>query len=153
MLVGNLGSKYRFSYGVLGDNVNLGSRLEGLNKQYGTEILISESTADSVGSKFVLREVDLVRAVGKQAPTRIYELLAAIDDEPPADEETLLAAYASGLAAYRECRWDDALARFGEALKTRPDDGPSLVMAERCRTYLQSPPDSDWGGVFVATRK
>jgi adenylate cyclase len=70
MLVGNLGSEYRFSYGVLGDDVNLGSRLEGLNKQYGTEILIGEQTAELIGAEFVLREVDLVRVVGKSDTCR-----------------------------------------------------------------------------------
>jgi adenylate cyclase len=153
MLVGNLGSKYRFSYGVLGDNVNLGSRLEGLNKEYGTEIILGQNTADAVRTSFVLREIDLVRAVGKQAPTRIYELMAAIGPTLPAQDEALLAAYAAGLAAYREARWTDALRSFGEALKRRPGDGPSSVMSERCRAYLQSPPGADWDGVFVATRK
>ena len=80
MLVGNLGSKYRFAYGVLGDHVNLGSRLEGLNKQYGTDILIGENTAQLVEKSFLLREVDLVRVVGREQPVRIYELLAKAGD-------------------------------------------------------------------------
>src|SRR5438093_12054066 len=75
MLVGNLGSKYRFAYGALGDHVNLGSRLEGLNKVYGTEILIGENTARLVAASFVLREIDMVRVVGREQPVRIYELL------------------------------------------------------------------------------
>lgn len=153
MLVGNLGSKYRFSYGVLGDNVNLGSRLEGLNKEYATEILIGENTADLVAKDFILREVDVVRVVGKEKPTRLYELIATADAQLPSDQARVLEAYASALAAYRDQRWDDALRGFGQVLECRPADGPSLVMTERARGYVASPPAADWDGVFVATRK
>jgi len=153
MLVGNLGSKYRFSYGVLGDNVNLGSRLEGLNKEYSTEILVGENTVKLLGDEFLLREVDLVRVVGKEKPTRLYELIAAAGTELPASQARALEAYAAGLEAYREQRWDDALRLFNRALEQQAGDGPSLVMIERAKAYMESPPDADWDGVFVATRK
>src|SRR5215510_12302423 len=90
MLVGNLGSKYRFAYGVLGDPVNLGSRLEGLNKAYGTEILLGETTAQLVEKAFVLREIDLVRVVGRDQPVRIYELLARSGTALPKEQEEAL---------------------------------------------------------------
>ena len=88
MLVGNLGSKYRFAYGVLGDHVNLGSRLEGLNRVYGTEILLGENTAQLAEGAFVLREVDMVRVKGRVQAVRTYELVttAGVALEPAHDE-------------------------------------------------------------------
>jgi len=112
MLVGNLGSKYRFAYGVLGDPVNLGSRLEGLNKAYGTEILLGETTAQLVEKAFVLREIDLVRVVGRDQPVRIYELLARSGTALPKEQEEALSSYAVGLEAYRQQRWGEALGLF-----------------------------------------
>jgi adenylate cyclase len=153
MLVGNLGSEYRFSYGILGDNVNLGSRLEGLNKEYGTEILIGEQTAEQIGKAFQLREVDVVRVVGKTRPTRVYELVAAADTELPAQHEAALRSYASALAAYRAQRWDEARAGFEDALARWPEDGPSRTMLRRCQLYREQPPPEDWDGVFGSTRK
>jgi adenylate cyclase len=153
MLVGNLGSKYRFSYGVLGDNVNLGSRLEGLNKEYSTEILIGEGTAALLGDAFLLREVDQVRVVGKQKPVRIYELVGHADGKLHPAELAALREYRDALEAYRGQRWQDALGLFASVLEKRKNDGPSRVMIERCRSYLAAPPAEDWDGVFTATRK
>jgi adenylate cyclase len=153
MLVGNLGSEYRFSYGVLGDDVNLGSRLEGLNKQYGTEILIGENTAALVGAAFRLREVDVVRVVGKQKPTCIYELVEAAETPLPEEQEAALRGYAAALAAYRERRWPEALGLLEQALGRWPTDGPSRVLLRRCQTFAVSPPREDWDGIFEATSK
>jgi len=148
MLVGNLGSTYRFAYGVLGDQVNLGSRLESLNREYGTEILVGEGTAVAAGPAFLFREVDLVRVKGKAQAVRVHELLARAGDALPAGRREALAAYAAGLAAYRARRWDEALARFEEAVGSWPDDGPSRAMAGRCRAVLRSPPGAEWDGAF-----
>jgi adenylate cyclase len=153
VLVGNLGTEDRYSYGVLGDNVDLASRLEGMNKQYRTDILISEHTADLVGDGFRLREVDIVRVVGKQRGTRIYELLGHRDTAFPEEQEHALHCYAFALAAYREQRWRDAADALRDGLTRRPEDGPSQVMLERCLLYLEAPPQGDWDGVFIATRK
>jgi adenylate cyclase len=153
MLVGNLGSEYRLSYGVLGDQVNLGSRLEGLNKAYGTQILIGENTAELVGDAFRLREIDLVRVVGKALPTRVYELLGTSDEALPDPLARACESYGAGLEAYREQRWEEARGLFERALAARPDDGPSLAMAERCDIYRGAPPPPDWDGVFEATKK
>jgi adenylate cyclase len=153
MLVGNLGTEYRFCYGVLGDHVNLASRLEGLNKQYKTDILISDSTAALVGNAFRLREVDLVRVVGKQQPTGIYELLAANGTSFCDEREAALRSYAAGFAAYCEQRWREAAQLFAEALQYWPDDGPSRVMIDRCRIYEETAPDDGWDGVFTAIHK
>jgi adenylate cyclase len=153
MLVGNLGSEYRFSYGVLGDNVNLGSRLEGQGKTYGTEILIGENTAKLIGEGFALREVDVVQVVGRTQPTRVYELLAGRGAALPVEQERALRSYAAGLEAYRAQRFVEAEKLFGEALSLQPEDGPSKTMLGRCTAFRQSPPPEDWNGVYEATQK
>jgi adenylate cyclase len=153
MLVGNLGSKYRFAYGVLGDHVNLGSRLEGLNKQYKTEILIGENTAELVGDAFRMREVDMVRVVGRVQPVRIYELLAKTDGALPLEQEKAYQSYAAGLEAYRQQYWGDALSLFQECLLLAKGDGPAQIMIERCLNYQESPPSENWDGVYEATSK
>jgi adenylate cyclase len=153
MLVGNLGSKYRFAYGVLGDHVNLGSRLEGLNKAYGSEILIGENTVQLVEKSFLLREIDLVRVVGREQPVRIYELIAKAGTALPQEQEKALSAYAAGLEAYRQQRWDEAFRLFEEALALWRGDGPSRTMAGRCHVYQTIPPPEGWDGVFEALYK
>ena len=148
MLVGNLGSRYRFAYGVLGDQVNLGSRLEGLNKVYGTEILVGENTARLVEGEFLLREVDMVRVMGRTQAVRVYELLAKLGTPVSLEQEKGLKSYAAGLEAYRQKSWREALALFGQAVALWPGDGPARTMAERCVIHQQTPPPAEWDGVF-----
>ncbi len=148
MLVGNLGSSYRFAYGVLGDHVNLASRLEGLNRVYGTEILIGENTARLVDGSFVLRELDMVRVKGRTQAVHIYELLARSGAALPRELDEALHLYAAGLEAYRKQLWDDALGLFTQCLAARAEDGPSRAMVERCQVYRDAPPPEDWDGVF-----
>jgi adenylate cyclase len=148
MLVGNLGSKYRFAYGVLGDHVNLGSRLEGLNRVYGTDILVGENTARLVEGSFVLREVDMVRVKGRTQAVRISELLGRSGGALPGAQEEALHLYATGLDAYRKQLWDDALELFRQSLALWPEDGPSRTMADRCQAYRAAPPAEGWDGVF-----
>jgi adenylate cyclase len=147
MVVGNLGSKYRFAYGVVGDQVNLGSRLEGLNKVYGTEIIISENTARLVEHAFRLRELDTVRVVGRRQAVRIYELIAKAGTVLDPEHEKALSIYAQALEAYRKGMWADALVLFREARAVRPEDGPSRALAQRCLEYEAAPPEA-WDGVF-----
>ena len=148
MLVGNYGSKYRFNYSVLGDSVNLASRLEQLNKVYRTDIMIGEPTADLVGSAFRLRELDKVQVVGRTQALRIYELLGVADAVLPPIQEQMLVRYAAALKAYRGRRWDEASEMFRQCLDLSPDDGPSRVMGERCRTMRDTPLPDNWDGAF-----
>jgi adenylate cyclase len=148
MLVGNIGSDYRFSYGVLGDQVNLGSRLEGLNKHYHTRILIGENTAQMVGASFILREVDLVQVMGKKQAVHIYELLGSLKDPVSTEMMEAINRYKSGLEAYRGQRWTEARRCFKSALTIWPEDGPSQVMDSRCEFYEREPPRGHWDGVF-----
>ena len=152
MLVGNIGSKYRIHYAATGDAVNLASRLEGLNKIYGTEIIISGDTAELVAGAFRLRELDMTRVKGREQVLRIYELIGVADMTLSAEQEELLELYEAGLAPYRERRWDDALELFGKCLRRRPDDGASKLMEWRCRNYRDNPPPEDWDGTFEDRR-
>ena len=153
MLVGNVGSKYRFSYGALGDHVNLGSRLEGLNKMYGTEVLIGENTARMVNDSFLLREVDYVRVQGKEKPVRFYELLGILNTVLPEEMEQAFNYYASGLEAYRSQCWEDAIDLFEKGEKLYSEDKSFQVMALRSRIYQRDPPKGEWDGVFRERRK
>jgi adenylate cyclase len=153
MLVGNIGSRYRFSYGALGDQVNLGSRLEGLNKMYGTEILLGENTARFLEGSFLLRELDMVKVVGRKQPLRIYELVGKSDDSLPKERTQSLRHFAAGLDAYRRQLWQDAIAFFNQSLAVWPEDAPSRIMAQRCRIYQEACPPGDWDCVFEHTSK
>jgi adenylate cyclase len=153
MLVGNVGSKYRFSYGALGDDVNLGSRLEGINKIYGTEILVGENTAKQVKGSFLLREIDFVRVKGKEKPVRIYELLGPVDTDLPEKTQSAYNYYAEGLEAYRSQRWSDAIKLFEKGQKLYQGDKTFEVMMLRTRLNQKDPPQPDWDGAFRERRK
>jgi adenylate cyclase len=148
MLVGNYGSRYRFNYSVLGDQVNLASRLEQLNKAYGTDIMIGEGAADLVGDAFVMRELDRVQVKGRKQALRIYELLGVAGAVLPPPQAEMLRLYANALSAYRHQRWDEAAELFGQCLALWPTDVPSRVMRERCRTLREAPLPADWDGTF-----
>jgi adenylate cyclase len=151
-VVGNMGSRNRMDYTMMGDTVNTAARLEGINKIYGSYTLVGETTREAAGGRIVAREIDTVNAVGKGDPVTIYQLLGENGDI----EDRLLRAadaYATGLAAYRTRDWPRALAGFGEALRLVPDDGPSRAMHERCTAFQATPPPDDWNGSFVITTK
>jgi adenylate cyclase len=151
MNVGNMGSDKRLAWTVMGDNVNLASRLEGMTKQYRSRIIISESTYNEVADQFVAREVDRIRVKGKKLPVVIYELLAPISERR--DYATLLAKYNEALDVYRSQNWREAAGKFGELLTTYPDDGPTQVLLQRCLEFMEEAPESDWDGVYVMKSK
>ncbi|MDX2168350.1 MAG: adenylate/guanylate cyclase domain-containing protein [Deltaproteobacteria bacterium] len=145
MVFGNMGSAGHLSLTVMGDNVNLGARLEGINKYYGSTIIASEATVVACGDALVLRELDRVRVRGRAQAVRIYEVLGLRGSE--ARWAPVLEPFARGLAAFRNRDWDTARAAFEATLRAKPQDGPSEFYLRKCEKFAQTPPDATWEAV------
>jgi adenylate cyclase len=150
--VGAMGSQLRFAYTAMGDAVNLSSRLEGLNKEYRTHILVGPATYEATREAgFLFRELDLIRVQGKLKPVTIYELVAL--KEAAAQHEERLNAFILARSLYLRREWLEAQKMFQAVLDRWPDDGPSRTYWKRCQDYLFEAPTESWDGVFVMTHK
>ena len=152
MIVGNLGSRDRLAYTAVGDPVNVASRIEGLSKEYGVQIVIGEATRQAAGDAFEYRFLDLVAVKGRAEPLQVYELLGHAGAIPP-ERRAALTRYDRGVALYRNRRWAEAEALFEELAAAAPDDGPVALYRRRARALLDEPPARDWDGVWVARTK
>ncbi|MDI4235171.1 adenylate/guanylate cyclase domain-containing protein [Bradyrhizobium sp. Arg237L] len=152
VLVGSIGSEFMMSYTVMGDAVNLASRLEGVNKIYGSHALVSEATVKAAADAIEFREVDRLVVVGQTRPVTVFEIIGRKGELSPA-QLALLKRYSEGLAAYRACRWDEALQAFKEALEAVPADGPSMTFVKRIDGFKINPPTDDWDGSWYLDHK
>jgi len=151
MIVGNMGSDIRFDYTVMGDSVNLASRLEGTSKTYGVRLLISEATWLQAKDAIVARRLGAVRVKGKRVPVRIYELRGM--GQPQGEDAQAIAAMEAALDAYTAQRFDEAKTHFQSLLAIWPDDPPARRYLEEIAVLETRPKDPEWDGVYTATTK
>ena len=147
MVVGNMGTTKKMDYTIMGNAVNLAARLEGVNKQYGTWVLISEQTYKEGGADFAVKKLDRVRVVGIKEPVRLYEL---VDEKALVDDKTkeVISTFHSSLDLFENKEWKGALEGFEKVSKLSPDDGPTKIYLNRCKKNIKDPPRGSWDGVF-----
>ena len=143
--VGNMGSKIVQNYTVIGDSVNLGARLEAVNKDFGTRVLVSRFTYDKVKKMFIFRDIDFIRVKGKREPIQVFELLGELDD---VNLKNAAQNFTDALNLYRNRDFANAKILFKKYLEDHPSDKPALLYVNRCEVLINSPPPFDWDGVY-----
>lgn len=151
MVAGNMGTDKKMNYTIMGDAVNLAARLEGVNKQYGTWILTTDNTIESIEDRFLVRRLDRVRVVGKSEAVRLCNILDHIEDAS-AEQKKLVTVFHEALGYFEQREWEKAMNGFKEAASMETD-GPAQLYIQRCETYLKKQPDASWDGVFNLTQK
>jgi len=160
-VVGNMGSKTRMDYTMMGDTVNIAARLEGVNKVYGTYTMVSDSTYEAMirdtehqatDNRIISREIDSINVVGKNEPVRVYQLVGYKSDVDSNILETI-SSYTDGLEAYRQQDWNSAIIHFNKSLSFSPDESPSKTMLVRCNEFKATPPGKTWDGTYTMRTK
>ena len=149
--VGNMGSPKRLAWTVMGDNVNLASRLEGMTKQYRSRIVISEGTYREVADHFVCRELDRIRVKGKHQPVVVYELMDLAAARPK--YQALITRFESAMEAYHAQNWRDAAGRFGRTSRILSGGRTTQIFLQRALEFMETAPEADWDGVYVMKSK
>jgi len=154
-IVGNVGSQERMNYSIFGDNVNLASRLEGINRFYGTGVIISQNVYKEIGERFVCRPLDVVAVKGKKNTIQIYELIAEKTEAISDDIRSFHESFGEGFSAYLGRNWEKALGIFKALEERNPEDTPVQLYLKRCRHFRDQPEPlpEDWNGVVSFTEK
>ena len=151
--IGNFGSSDRFNYTAIGDSVNLANRLEGLNKVYGSQIIVSESTEKEAGNELIFRVLDIVAVKGRQQSVTVYQLLGSVNDPHSRTMVNLSAKSERALVHYLSSEWEEAEKEFESILKDYPNDKTAQMFVERCKNLRDNPPDNRWDGVYRLNQK